>query len=285
MEVPSAETRPLSIVVMTYNEEDNIVQCLQSVQNLGNEILVLDSYSTDHTVELAYQMGARVVQYPFDSYADQRRRMIQLANYDWILTLDADEYLSEELRSSILECIQQNSFDAYTSRRRSRIGDTWLKHGSWYPDVKIRMFDRRKVSVAGYDVHETLVPVGEARIGHLEGDLMHHADESITTRIQKVNMYSTRAAEGLYKQGRRWSHWKIAFKPVIRFIKVYFMRLGILDGYYGYIVARSEAQYVWLREVKLWELWNKRSKGAKEQGSKGAREQGIKGARETGIKG
>lgn len=253
--MPPTELRPLSIVVMTYNEEGNIERCLKSVEGIGDEILILDSYSTDKTVELALKMGARVEQFPFDTYADQRRRMIQMAHNDWILTLDADEYLSEELRSSIIASGQKESFDAYTSYRRSRIGNTWLKHGSWYPDEKIRMFDRRKVSVIGFDIHETLMPVAKSKIGHLQGDLMHHADEDLATRFQKVHHYSTRAAEGLFKQGRRWSLWRTLFKPAVRFISVYFIRLGVLDGYYGYIVAVSEAQYVWLREVKLWELW------------------------------
>jgi glycosyltransferase involved in cell wall biosynthesis len=239
---------------MTYNEEANIERCLKSVQGLGDEILVLDSYSTDETVTLARKMGARVEQHPFDYYADQRRRLIQLAQHDWILMLDADEYLSDELRTSVL-AISDNSIDAFTSNRRSKIGTTWLGHGSWYPDRKIRMFDRKKVSLTGADVHETLIPVGQARIGHLQGDLMHLADEGIHSRFQKVNYYSSRAAEGLFKQGRRWKLWRIFIKPFIRFISVYFVRLGLLDGYYGYIVAKSEAHYVWLREVKLWELW------------------------------
>ncbi|MFZ1675808.1 MAG: glycosyltransferase family 2 protein [Saprospiraceae bacterium] len=246
---------PLSIVVMTYNEEENIGRCLQSVTGLGDEIFILDSYSTDRTVELAEKMGARVEQFPFDSYADQRRRMIQMAKNDWILILDADEYLSDELRASVIATENENSFDAYTSHRKSKIGTTWLNHGSWYPDKKIRMFDRRKISVIGIDIHETLKPITKARIGHLQGDLLHLADQDIESRFQKVQYYSTRAAGGLFRQGRQWSLWRILFKPVIRFISIYFIRLGILDGYYGYIVAKSEAHYVWLREVKLWEIW------------------------------
>jgi len=251
-------SRPLSIVIMTYNEESNIERCLKSVARLGDEVLILDSYSTDRTVEIARKLGARVEQYPFDSYADQRRRLIQLAKHDWILILDADEYLSEELKNSISKESGNNSFDAFTSNRRNKIGTKWLNHGSWYPDKKIRMFDRRKISVAGYDIHETLVPISDVKIGHLTGDLMHHGDENIDARFQKINRYSTRAADGLYKQDVRSSLLKILVKPLSRFISVYFFRLGFLDGYYGYVVAKSEAQYVWLREVKLWEKWEEK---------------------------
>src|SRR5690349_9606145 len=113
--MPPAAPRPLSILVMTYNEAAYIEQCLKSVQGIGDEILVLDSHSTDDTVMLARKMGARVEQHPFDYYAEQRRRLIRLATHDWILMLDADEYLSDELRASILATSNNNSFDAYTS--------------------------------------------------------------------------------------------------------------------------------------------------------------------------
>lgn len=251
----SIAAQPLSIVIMTYNEEENIGRCLQSVTGLGDEIFILDSFSTDGTVVLAKKMGARVEQFPFDTYADQRRRMIQMAKNDWTLILDADEYLSDELRTSIIALKNEFSFDAYTSNRKSKIGTTWLNHGSWYPDKKIRMFDRRKITVIGYDIHETLKPITSARIGHLHGDLLHLTDQNIESRFQKVQYYSTRAAEGLFRQGKSWSLWRILFKPGIRFISIYFIRMGILDGYYGYIVAKSESNYVWLREVKLWEMW------------------------------
>ncbi len=250
----SSASRLLSVVVMTYNEEANIATCLASVQGLSDDVLVLDSFSTDGTCDIAKLMGARVEQFPFDTYASQRRRMIQMARHDWILTLDADEYLSPELRKSVEQFSSDLSFDGYTSNRKSRIGSKWLNHGSWYPDRKIRMFDRRKVSLEGIDVHESLVPVGGAKIGHLDGDLMHHADEDIHARYEKVNKYSSRAAKGLFQQGRRTSVLKIFFKPIVRFLSVYLIRKGFLDGYYGYVVAKSEAHYVWMREVKLMEL-------------------------------
>ncbi|MDQ3015699.1 MAG: glycosyltransferase family 2 protein [Bacteroidota bacterium] len=251
----STSSRVLSVVVMTYNEEKNISQCLRSVEGLSNDVLVFDSYSTDNTVELASSLGARVEQFTFDTYADQRRRMIRMAKHDWILTLDADEFLSPELKASILQSAGSENFDGYTSNRKSKIGARWMNHGSWYPDSKIRMFDRRKFSVEGYDVHETIVPVSNAKVGHLEGDLMHHADEDIQARYEKVNRYSTRAAEGLFHIKKRTNFLKIFFKPCVRFISVYLIRKGIFDGYYGYVVAKSEAHYVWLREVKLSELW------------------------------
>jgi len=236
---------------MTYNEEANIARCLESVKALADEILIVDSFSNDRTVEIAKQFGARIEMHPFVTFADQRRAMYAMATHDWILTLDADEYLSPELMSSVKKTMAGPVFDAYSSNRKSKIAGTWLNHGSWYPDRKIRLFNRNKARVNGIDVHESVDPLPGAMISHLCGDLMHLAGESIDTRYQKINLYSTKAAEGMYKQGLHTNWFRISFKPMIRFISVYLVRLGILDGFYGYVIAKSEAHYVWLRETKL----------------------------------
>ncbi len=243
---------------MTYNEESNIERCLKSVEGIGDEIVILDSYSTDGTIEIARKMGARIEQYPFDSYVNQKTRLIQLAAYDWVLTIDADEYLSPELKSSILLANADSKYDGFISNRRNKIGDTWVNHGNWYPDKKIRFFDRRKISITGKDPHDAMQPLAHARIGHLKGDLMHHADKNISSRYQTIERHSTRAAEALYTAGKKGRFWRMLFKPLARFLVAYLIRLGFLDGYYGWIIARSEAQYVWLREAKLWELWHNR---------------------------
>ena len=252
--MPSSDKLTLSVIVMTYNEEDNIERCLSSVAGLGDEILVLDSYSTDHTVDIAKSMGARIEQFPFDSYVQQKARMIQMANSNWVLSIDADEYLSNELRASIEAVRNEKGFDGYTSNRRNKIGEKWLNHGSWYPDRKIRLFDRRKVTIVGKDPHDIMQPIAGARIGHLKGDLMHLSDADITSRYNTINKHSIRAAEALLREGKSFSFLRIMFKPFIRFFTSYFIRLGFLDGYYGWIIAKSEAHYVWLREVKLWEM-------------------------------
>ncbi|MEO5905510.1 MAG: glycosyltransferase family 2 protein [Saprospiraceae bacterium] len=258
--MPAAEDHPLSILVMTYNEEANIERCLQSTDGLGDEILVLDSFSTDQTVELAKRFGARVEQFPFDSYIHQKERMIQMAKHDWVLSIDADEYLSPELKTSIQKAKSDHSFDGYTSNRRNKMGDRWMKYGSWYPDRKIRFFDRRKVSIIGNDPHDVMQPIANVRIGHLEGDLMHLSDENISSRYKTIEKHSTRAAEALFANGIRSNLFRILVKPFLRFIGAYVFKLGLLDGYYGWIVAKSEGHYVWLREVKLCELWDHGSK-------------------------
>ena len=260
MSVP--EEHPLSILVMTYNEEANIERCLQSTVGLGDEILVVDSFSTDNTVEIAKRFGARIEQFPFDSYIQQKARMIGMAKHDWVLSIDADEYLSPELKASIQKAKSNNHFDGYTSNRRNKMGDRWMKHGSWYPDRKIRFFDRRKVSIIGKDPHDVMQPAANARIGHLEGDLMHLSDENISSRYRTIEKHSSRAAEALHANGTKPNLFRILVKPFLRFIGAYVFKLGFLDGYYGWIVAKSEGHYVWLREVKLWEIWRRSSSRA-----------------------
>lgn len=252
-----ASMQPLSVVVMTYNEEENIGRCLESVSGLGQEICVLDSFSTDRTVEIARTHGARVDKHPFSDFVSQRVRLLQMAAHSWVLMLDADECLSDELKQNIILAMSHPDADGYSCNRRNRIGDTWIRHGSWYPDRKIRLFNKEHFRVEGIGIHESIVPSGSARIHHLKGDLLHYADEDIHARFEKVQLYSSQAAFGLYARGRRTTIWRIGVKPVIRFLWVYILRLGILDGYYGYVIARSEAMYVWLREAKLWELWRR----------------------------
>src|SRR5688500_4102622 len=182
--MPASDKLSLSVLVMTYNEEANIARCLESVQGIGDEIFVLDSFSTDRTVDIARSMGARVEQFPFDSYVNQKARMIQMADSNWVLSIDADEYLSEELKASIQKVRDDKTYDGYTSNRKNKIGTKWLNHGSWYPDKKIRLFDRRKVFITGKDPHDIMQPMADARIGHLQGDLMHLSDDDIASRYR-----------------------------------------------------------------------------------------------------
>ncbi len=249
--MPSQPIPALSVVIMTYNEEANLPRCLESVKGIGDEIFILDSFSTDRTLEIAQGAGARVEQHTFGSYVEQKKRLVKKAAFDWVLCMDADEFLSEELRKSILRVKANNAFDGYLNNRKNKIGNRWINHGSWYPDRKIRLFDRRKVRITGQDPHDVMSPDKDARIGFLKGDLMHLADIDFNSRFQKNQKYSTRAAEALFLKGiepglfRRW------LKPAARFLTSYLLRLGFLDGYYGWFVAKSEAQYVWMRESKL----------------------------------
>jgi glycosyltransferase involved in cell wall biosynthesis len=249
--MPSPTIPALSVVVMTYNEEQNLPRCLESVIGIGEEIFILDSYSTDRTVDIAKSFGGRVEQHAFGSYVEQKKRLVEKATHDWVFCIDADEYLSDELRNSILQAKANNHHDGYCNNRRNKIGDRWINHGSWYPDRKLRLFDRRKVKITGQDPHDVMLPDEDARIGFLKGDLMHIADIDFSSRYRSNDKHSTRAAEALFAKGKKTNRLRMLYKPVGRFVASFFIRLGFLDGYYGWFVAKSEAQYVWMREAKL----------------------------------
>jgi glycosyltransferase involved in cell wall biosynthesis len=251
----------LSVVVITLNEAANIGRCLDSVQGIADEIVVVDSYSTDDTVALAEARGARVLLHRFESYNQQREHAALAASFDYILALDADEHLSAELRESIAAAKQSWPADAYTFNRLNRIGDTWLRYTSYYPDRKLRLFDRRKVIFTGIGGHDTVVPIDGATQSHLRGDLLHHVNADLDGRTEQVNRLSTATARYYFRQGRKGSWLRIIFKPFFRFLIEYFVRRGFLGGFYGFAVAITAAHYVFLREAKLVEMGRLKVKG------------------------
>lgn len=248
----------ISLVVITYNEAHNIRRCLESAADIVDEILVVDSASTDATVAIAESFGARVVIQPFLGYVAQKRFAISQARYPVVLSLDADEALSEALRQSITGVRAKWSHDCYFMNRLSSIGGSWIRHGGWYPDRKMRLFDRGKYAVEGIDPHDKFVPVPGASSAHLKGDILHYTNGDIAGRAATVNQFSTLAARAFDERGKRGSLGRLLFKPFFRFVVEYFFRRGFLDGFYGFVVARTSAQYVFLREAKLIELQRER---------------------------
>ncbi len=255
-EAASGKARPirLSVVVITYNEADNIERCLLSASPLADELLVVDSFSEDQTPDIARKLGARVLMHPFEGHIQQKRYAIAQARYDHILSLDADEELSPELRSAIAEAKAKWTHDCYFMNRMSNIGRQWIRHGGWYPDRKMRLFHRNKFSVGGVNPHDKFIPAPGATRTRLAGDILHHTNADINSRVQTINKFSSLAAEAFHQRGKRASWGRILFKPLFRFLIEYVLRRGFLDGFYGYVIARTSAQYVFLRECKLREL-------------------------------
>jgi glycosyltransferase involved in cell wall biosynthesis len=241
----------ISAVVMTLDEEGNIGGCLDSIREVADELFVVDSFSTDRTVEVARAHGARVEQHPFEGHRQQRAYSIEQARYDYVLVIDADERLSDELRRSMLAAKQNWTADCYWCNRLSYFGDRWIHHGAWYPDRKMRLFDRRKYQIGGINPHDRLEPAEGATEVRLRGDLLHYTNENIEDRARTVNKFSSIAARAFYERGKRGSLARVIFKPFFRFFIEYFLRRGFLDGFYGYVIARTSAYYVFLREAKL----------------------------------
>ncbi len=253
----------LSVAVITFNEAANIARCLHSVAGLADEVVVVDSFSTDDTPAIAAELGARVLQRAWPGYAAQREWACTQAQHNLVLALDADEYLSPELFQSIAKVKIQPIADAYTFNRLNRIGDYWVRHGGWYPDRKMRLFDRRKVRFQDAGGHDSIVPLPSATTAHLEGHLLHYANANLHERVAQVNKLSLDSARYLYAQGKRSAWYRILLKPLWRFVAEYLLRRGFLDGAYGLALASSSAQYVFWREFKLWELTRRQKPSAR----------------------
>lgn len=246
--------KKISLVVISYNEANNIERCLDSARSVVDEILVVDSFSEDQTRELAAAKGAKVIQHAFAGYIEQRDYAIQKATFDGVLLLDADEALDEQLRNSIQTIRENWTHDCYTMNRLSNLGNQWIHHGAWYPDRKLRLLDRNYYEVAGTNPHDKLVPKPGATVKQLKGDILHYTNADFKERVETINRFSSIAAQAFYDKGKKGNWLRILFKPGLRFLSEYFFKRGFLDGFYGFVIAKTSAQYVFLREVKLYEL-------------------------------
>jgi glycosyltransferase involved in cell wall biosynthesis len=246
---------PLSVVIITYNEEENIRRCIASAAPVADEIVVLDSFSTDHTVEVAKELGAIVHQQAFTGYGAQKNAATALATHDYILFLDADELLSEELLASIRQEKEKGfTADGYTMNRLSNYCGKWIRHGSWYPDRKVRLVNRHKASWSLDIVHESLQITSGAAPGHLKGDLLHYTYATVDQHMEKNNKYSRLSAQLLYQKGKSATPVKLIFSPFWAFFSSYILRGGFLDGWYGWVIAINIAHLTFLKYIKLYQL-------------------------------
>lgn len=244
----------ISAVIITFNEEDYIERCIKSVAGVADEVVVVDSYSTDRTGEICRQLGVRFIQHPFEGYRDQKNFALQLASYDLVLSLDADEALSVDLKVSILKAKQNYFFDAYKFNRLNYCCGQWIRHTAWYPDCKIRLFDRRKGAWGGANIHETILMDEGSRVGFLKGDLLHWTYSSYEQLVENMNKYSTLSAKEYYDVGKKACFIKLVISPFWRFFHSYIVRGGFLDGYGGFFVSVSIAKLNQLKYAKLYHL-------------------------------
>jgi glycosyltransferase involved in cell wall biosynthesis len=246
--------------MITFNEEHNIGRCIDSVKKVADEIIVLDSYSTDQTVEIARCGGAIVHQEKFRGYIGQKNWAMQLASYNYILSLDADEALDDKLVASILEAKKTFSFRVYRMNRCTSFCGRFIRHGLWYPDKKIRLFDRRIAQWAGLNPHDKIELQNNFPVKHLDGDLLHYSFNTVDDHIWQNNRLSTIAAISLYNIGRRSSWIKMLTHPLWAFMNGYFFRLGFLDGSDGFAIAINTSHQVFLKYSKLYRLQRARQK-------------------------
>jgi len=215
------------VAIIALNAAGQIGPCLASVA-FADEIVVVDSGSTDGTQEIVRSHGGRVEHKDWMGFGRQKQHAVACARNDWVLCLDADERVTPELERSIRSAMAGGRYHAWRVARRNRFLGRWLAHGEGYPDWTLRLFHRAHASWSNDEVHESVLTTTE--VGRLEGDLLHDSAEDVATYLAKQNRYSTLHAEALYKQGVRASYWRLAASPLMRFVKFYILRLGFLDG-------------------------------------------------------
>ena len=245
---------PLSAVIITFNEEQNIERCIKSVKAVADEIIVLDSFSTDRTVHIARSLGAVVYLEKFRGYIGQKNLAIQLASHNYVLSLDADEALDEKLAASILRVKKDFTCRAYRMNRCTNYCGHFIRHGLWYPDPKIRLFDRCHARWAGMNPHDKIEVDHHFPVGQLAGDLLHYSFTTPDDLVWQNNRLSSIAAASLYARGRKSSWVKMLIRPAWAFINGYFFRLGFLDGFDGFTIAVHTSHQVFMKYSKLFRM-------------------------------
>lgn len=245
----------ISAVIITFNEEINISRCLDSLNEVADEIVVVDSLSTDKTEEICNDKGADFIRHPFEGHVEQKNYAMSRANHDYILSLDADEALSEELKKSILSAKSNWGYEGYSFNRLANYCGKWIRYCGWYPDKKLRLWDRRKGRWGGVNPHDKVIMNKNSSTSHLQGDVLHYSYHTIREHVSQMNKFSDIAAQVAHEKGRRSNLiMDILLNPLLTFMKKYFIKLGILDGYYGFVISINSAFGKFLKYIKLREL-------------------------------
>ena len=252
----------ISVTIITFNEERNIGRCIESVKEIADDIVVVDSFSTDRTEEICMNLGARFFPRRWEGYVETKNIAASLANFDYILSLDADEALSDELISSIKNVKDEFLADAYTMNRMTNYCGKWIKHSGWYPDTKLRLYDRRKGKWEGLIIHEELKMEQGSKIEHLLGDILHYSFYTIEDHLKQSEKFTTLGAEADFKKGKKAPAYKIWFAPVVKFTQSYFFKLGFLDGKEGFTISKLSAAATFQKYNKLKKLYQQKNAGA-----------------------
>lgn len=244
--------KKLSAVIITLNEEKNIARCIRSVIDIADEIIVVDSFSTDKTKDICIQLGVKFVQQSWLGYVEQKNFANTLADHDWILSIDADESLSEELHNSIKQVKDQLSENTvYSMNRLTNYCGKWIHHCGWYPDTKIRIFNRKTVSWTGKLIHETLKIPGQFTVNLLKGDLLHFSYYTRDDHYRQIDKFTSLTALEAFENGRKAGIINLFLNPAWKFVRDYLFKAGFLDGKAGFDVCRISAYATYLKYSKL----------------------------------
>ena len=241
--------RRITGTIITFNEEQRIAEAIASL-SCCEEVIVVDSGSTDRTCDIARALGARVFEHNWPGYSKQKNFAAERACNDWILSIDADERVSVELSAEIARWSRSvESGQAWSMPRRAFYLGRWINHSGWYPDRKIRLYDRRCCRFEGEFVHESVKVTG--RVNMFQGDLLHFPYRSWNDHSKTIDRYTALAAESAQSNGRRGSVFKLVIAPPAAFVRAFFLRAGFLDGWRGLAIAYMGARYVFQREFRI----------------------------------
>ncbi len=246
----------ISVVIITFNEEKNIGRCLDSIKEIADDVVVIDSFSTDKTEEICKTKGARFVQHKFEGHIEQKNWAITQAKYPHILSLDADEALDETLVTSILKIKNNWQHEGYYMNRLTNYCGKWIYHCGWYPDKKLRLWNSRSGSWGGVNPHDKYeLKDGDKNAGYLKGDILHYSYYSIEGHKKQTDKFTTISANALFAEGVKASWVKLYISPTVKFIQSYFLKFGMLDGYYGFQICKISAESTYLKYSKLKALY------------------------------
>lgn len=245
---------PLSVVIITFNEERNIRRCLESVKDIADEIVVIDSFSTDATEKICSEFNAKFHRHAFDGYIEQKNRALEYAAFPYVLSLDADEGLDETLQQTVREAKKNFSFDAYSMNRLNNYCGKWIYHTGWYPDKKIRLFNKTKGKWTGMNPHDRFELSTRGRVTHLAGNILHYSYYSTEEHYRQAENFSSISASEHFKKGRRSFAIMPYVSAAIKFVKMFLFQKGFLDGKEGFQIARISAFTDYLKHKKILQL-------------------------------
>jgi glycosyltransferase involved in cell wall biosynthesis len=247
----------LSVVIITFNEEKNIARCLDSIKEIADDVVVVDSFSKDKTKEICLSKGARFIEHVFEGHIQQKNWAVTQAKYPYILSLDADEALDEKLIQSILQAKANWNKDGYYMNRLTNYCGHWVKHCGWYPDKKLRLWDSRKGEWRGINPHDKYeLFEGDKNAGYLQGDILHYSFDTIDSHLKQIEYFTDISAKALFAKGKKPSFIKLYISPTAKFIESYFLKAGFLDGKYGFEICKNSAWATKLKYHKLRKLYS-----------------------------
>jgi glycosyltransferase involved in cell wall biosynthesis len=244
----------ISVVIICKNEKDEIGRCIQSLDGLTDDVVVVDNGSTDDTQSIARKAGARVIEDTWEGFGRTKKKATAFAKYDWILNLDADESIDTELKHSLLELSLDNALEVFEIKFRNFLGNKYVRFGEWGGDKHIRLFNRSKVNWNEARVHEGLLLPVDTKIKKLKGNVLHYTMKNEAEFAEKMSKYASLSAEKYAEQGKKSSWFKVKIAPLFAFLKYYIFKLGFLDGREGWICAKMTSYYTFKKYARLLEM-------------------------------